>query len=139
MFVDRVMGGDQPLPAAAGARRQARDEIDGGGGAGQDLVRERAQLEPFGHLVGGGCQLVGMNGLEHCGVGGQHTAVRAEKLVRRADEEVCPERLPVDRRMGGVVDAVHVDQCADLMRPLGDPGHRRLAAQQVGRTGDRDR
>src|SRR3712207_7646424 len=52
----------------------------------------RSELEPLRDGVRGRQELVGVQVLEAVGRGDQAAAVRAEELVRRADEEVGAER-----------------------------------------------
>ena len=71
-----------------GAER--RQEVDGRGGAGHQLVGQRAELEPLGHLPrAAGTSLSGCSsegaGL---GIGDDAAAVRSEELVGRARVEV---------------------------------------------------
>src|SRR5437763_10544646 len=64
--------------------------------------------------------------------------MRPEELVGRAGEEVRAERSHVDADMCRVVDAVNVDECADLMRRRSDRGNIRHRSEQVRRRGYRD-
>ena len=51
---------DEPVTARTDcARSEIGEEVDGGGGAGEQLVGQRAELEALGHGVARGKQLVG--------------------------------------------------------------------------------
>ena len=92
--------------------REPGQEVDGRRRPGQQFVGQGAELEPLGDGVGGRQQLRRAQRLQQRRGGGQHAAVRAEELVRRAGEEVRAERGHVDRRVCGEVHAVHRQQCA---------------------------
>ena len=113
------------------------DQVDRGGDAGQQLVRQRAELEPLGHHVGRGQQLVGPQRLEQGGVRDERAAVRAEELVGRAHQEVRAHRGDVGCGVRGVVHGVDVDERADLVRPRGDGRDRGSGAEEVGGRGER--
>ena len=87
--------GEEPLPERplVGLDRLPADRVDvvdGGHEAGQQLVLARAELEAAAdRLVGGRPHLVRPPGTDQllAAVGEPH--VRAEELVRRADDDVC--------------------------------------------------
>ena len=106
---------------------------------GQQLVRQRAELEPLGHHVGRGQQLVGPQRLEQGGARDQRPAVRAEELVGRAHQEVRAHRGDVGCGVRGVVHRVDVDERADLVRPRGDGRDRGTGAEEVGGRGEAPR
>ena len=64
--------------------------------------------------------------------------MRAEEFVRRADEEVRAQHADVDGGVGRVVDAVHVDEGANLVGTCGDPCYLWARAEQVGGPRDGD-
>ncbi len=136
---DRLVRRAEPGAAVAvGTAAEPGEDVDGRAGAGQQLVGQGAQLEPLGHRVRGGQQLVRAQGLQQFRGGGQRAVVRAEELVRRADEEVRAERPHVHRRVRRVVHTVDVQQGARLVdqpRDLRDRGH---GADEVGGGGHRD-
>ena len=139
VIVHRGQGLRELVPARGGGAGIKRcEEVDGGGRTGQDLVRQGAELEPLRHGVGGGHELVRAQGLEQIGRSRKHAAVRAEELVRGADEQVGPESRYVDQMVRGVVDAVDVHQGADPVRAIRDLSNGRLRAEDVRRRGDRD-
>src|SRR3954452_23114668 len=117
MLLDSFERADQALTTGGTGPAQAGDEVNRGGCAGQELVGQGAELEALGYGVGGRQQLVGLQGLEELGYGGQRPEVRAEELVRRADEEVGVRRI--DRSMRGQMDPVDVDQRAHLVSLVG--------------------
>src|SRR5207247_4194589 len=74
------------------------DVLDGRDEAGEQLVGERSGLEAAAErLVGGGPHLVWAPRGEQLGAGEGDAEMRAEELVRRADEHVNAQRLDVDR------------------------------------------
>src|SRR5205085_2514420 len=79
--------------------------LDGRHEAGEELVRLRARLESVAErLVRRGAHLVRPPGLEQLAARERDAEVRAEELVRRADEDVDAERLDVDRPVRPEVD-----------------------------------
>ena len=120
------------------ARAEGGDQVDRRGRAGEQLVGQRAELEPLRHGVARRQQLVGAERLQQGRVGDERAAVRAEELVGRADHEVGAHRGEVGGGVRGVVDAVDVEQRAHLVRAGGDRGDGRPGAEQVGGRGHRD-
>ena len=138
MRLDRGERRDQPLPAGALARSKTREEVDGRGGAGQQLVGQGAEFESLGHVVRGRQELVGRQPVEPVRTGGEHAEVGAAELVRRAGEEVGAHRRHVDGGVRRVVNAVDVEQRPGLVDDVGDLADGRPGADQVGRRGDGD-
>ena len=97
------------------------DVVDRGDEAGEQLVRERARLEARADGLGrGGPHLVRAPALEDFGAPEREPEMRAEELVRRAEEHVDAERGDVDRPVRRVVHRVGPGERADGVRELRD-------------------
>ena len=98
---------------------------------------------PVSHECGGSSgrrpHLVGAVALEQLGPAEQDADVRAEELVRRADQEVAPDRGHVDRAVRGEVDGVDVRERARIAAERaqgGDVVHRAGAVRCPAERGD---
>jgi hypothetical protein len=90
--------------------------------AGQELVRERAGLEPVAERdVRCGPDLVRAPALEQLGPSERNPEMGAEELVRRADQDVDAPVGHVDRAVRAVVHGVRPRQRARLVGELDDP------------------
>ena len=131
--------GQHPLAAGAGGRRVERGQVvDGGHHPGEVGERRGALLEPLRHLVGGGGQLVGAEGLQQGRVGDHGPDVRPRPLVGAGGVEVGPQRGRVHRAVGGRMDPVDVGEGAGGVRPGRDRGHVGAGAEHVAGRADRD-
>ena len=123
-------------------RREAPDRVqvvDGRVEPRQQLVRERAGLEPPAQRAGGrGAGLVGPPALDHLGPPVGDAEMRAAELVRRADQHVGADLPDVDRLVRRVVDGVDPGQRAGVVRELAHPPGVHDRADRVGRPRERD-
>ena len=112
--------------------------LDRRGDPGQVGEGRGAALEPAGHALRGGRELVRVQGLEQGRFGDHGADVRPGPLVGAGGVEVGAERPDVHRHVRGGVHAVDVDQRADRVRGRGDGRHVRPGADDVAGRGDRD-
>ena len=99
---------------------------------------QRAVLEAAAdRLVGGRAHLVRAQALEQLPLAEEHAHVRAEELVRGAEEHVDVPAGDVDRAVRPVVDRVRPGESACSVRQLDDSGDVRCRPDRV--RGDRER
>ena len=109
------------------------DVLDRGDEAGEELVLQRAVLEAAADgLVRRRARLVRAQALEQLTLAERQPHVRAEELVRRAEEHVDVPAGDVDRAVRPVVDGVGPGERAGAVGELDDACH-------VGRRPDRVR
>ena len=89
-------------------------------------------------MIGGRSDLVRPPGLEQLPLSERHPHVRAEELVRRADENVDIPGCDVDAAVRRVVDGVCPGERAGPVRELDDPADVRRGSDGVRRDGKRD-
>ena len=123
VLLEGAHAGGHPLAAGAGGAGHAREEVDGRRRPSHQFVRQRAQFEALGYLVGGGQQLGGPKVGEHVAPACDHAAVWTKELVGRAREEVGAQLADVDHPVCGVVHAVDVQQCSHGVHAFGDGAH----------------
>jgi hypothetical protein len=98
---------------------QRLEVLDCGEEAGEQLVRERPRLEPASHrLVGRRPDLVWTPRAQELLATVSEAEVRAEELVRRAEEDVDVELGDVDRPVRPVVDGVRPGERPGRARQL---------------------
>ena len=115
------------------------DVLDRGDESGEQLVGEGAGLEAVPErLVGGRAHLVRTPALEQLRASVRDAEVRAEELVRRADQHVDAPVRDVDRPVRPVVDGVGPGERAGVVRELDDPPDVRQRADRVRRDRERD-
>ena len=115
------------------------DVLDGRDEAGEQLVLLRPVLEAAAdRLVRGRAHLVRPQALEEAVPAVREPEVRAEELVRRAEEDVDVPAGRVDRPVRPVVDGVGPRQRAGAVRELDDARHVRRRADRVRRDRERD-
>src|SRR5581483_2827187 len=115
------------------------DVLDRGDEPGPELVRRRARLEsPPERPVRVRAHLVRPPGLEQLLPGERDPEVRAEELVRRADEHVDAEGVDVDRAVRRVVNRVRPGERTGTMRQLDDAPNVRERADRVRGDGEGD-
>ena len=99
----------------------------------------RPELEPMPDgLVRRRPDLVGTPRLEELLLAEREPHVRAEELVRRADEDVDVPSGDVDGAMRRVVDGIGPGEGVDRVRELDDPLHVRCRSDRVRGDGERD-
>ena len=132
--------GRQALATRAVAGHQIRQEVDRGGGAGQELVGQACRARTASGTASlAGSSLSGWSGSRTSGRAASTPQWGPEELVGRAGVEVRAERVDVDQHVGRVVDAVDVQQCPGGVGQLGDrPRTSGTGADQVGGRGHRD-
>ena len=106
--------------------------------AREQLVRERARLEPARDRLSGRPHVIGRQCLEQLAAPPEDAQVGTVDLVRRADEEVGAERGDVDRHVRRPVDRVDPEVRAGRMDAVGDLADRVDRADGVRRETDRD-
>ena len=99
----------------------------------------RAVLEAVpDRIVVRGAHLVRLQALEELALAERHAHVRAEELVRRAEEHVDVPARDVDPAVRAVVDGVRPGERAGAVRELDDPRHVRRRPDRVRRDRERD-
>ncbi len=88
----------------------------------QELVRQRSRLVPLAGLAALRAHLVGPPAVRDIAANPGQAEVRAEELVRRAEEHVAAELRHVDRPVRCVVDRVDPGERARLVGELDDLG-----------------
>ena len=89
-------------------------------------------------LVRGRTHLVGPPAPQHLLAAEGHAHMRAEELVRRADEDVAAPRRDVDRPVRAVMHGIDPRERAGLVRELDDPRDIRTGPDRVRRRRERD-
>ena len=130
---------ERPLVRADRGPAGRLDVFDRRHEAGEQLVCERSRLEAVTErLQARGTHLVRPPRLEQLGAPVCETQVRAEELIRRADEHVDAQVGHVDRPVGCVVHGVRPRESAGVMRELHDSLRVRQRSDRVRRKWKRD-
>ena len=119
-------------------RNEIREHVDRRRDSRQQFVLQGAEFEALGHLLGRRFELVGVHGLKESRRRGEEGVVRAQELVRGANEKVSVDRLHVDRCMGREVHPIDVEEGICLMDGSRDRGEIWPGAKQVRGPGHRD-
>ena len=143
VFVQRLHRGDDPLTLGAGARYEVAEKPHGSGCAGEQFVRERAELEPFRDDICRGQQFVRTQGFQQCRVAIKLPARWTPPLTHQVapgDEDLVDRQVPVGL-LGPVVEQELAEARAlhALEELLGDDlvGVDVVAHQHGHGTGDR--
>jgi hypothetical protein len=131
------LGQQRVLVGAQGVAVERQHELGGRAEPRERLERERAELEAVGDVVGRRPELVGVQRLEQLRAAPEDPDVRAEPLVRGADQRVAAEPRGVDRPVRRRVDRVDVDAGAGGVGGGDDAGQVGDRADGVARRGDR--
>jgi hypothetical protein len=121
-----------------GAAADFGDVVDGGVDTGDEFLNLRAGFPSIGCVVVGGTHFVRMKFLEQLALAVERAHMRAEKFVRRANEEVGVERADVDGAVWRIVNCVDEHERAGGVRELGDFGDGIDGANGVGGVTDGD-
>ena len=123
---------------AVEARPQRRQVVDRRNEAGDRLVALRAQLEPVARrCLVGGTHPVCRPRRQKLPTGPRDAQVRAEELVRRAQQHIDAQFPDVDPAVRGKVDRVGPRQRPGVVRQVGDPPDGGHGAHRVRRERER--
>ena len=117
-------------------RHQIRQHVNGSDEPRQQLVRQGAEFESFGNLLGTRRQLVRVQRLPQGAGRGNDPQMRSEELVRRARIEISADLFDVDRCVGRQVHTIDEEQSVHRVGGLGDRWEIGTGSQDVGCSGD---
>src|SRR5262245_8055145 len=116
---------------------EVREVHHGGQGAIDSLEVRRARHPAIRDRLRSGANLVGRQLFEQAAPTPEYADVWAEKLVRRADQEIAPPGRDVDERVRRMMHGIEEDQRAGLVSESGNLRNGVARADRVGSAANR--